>query len=74
MGINDAPDAHESRTIFSIRSISNEKNVNLDRNCKVFGQENLYLIGSSIFPTGGYAPPLTIVQLANRLGDHLKGV
>ncbi len=44
----------------------------VDRNCKVFGTNNLYVGGSSVFPTGGQAPPtLTITQLALRLADHL---
>ena len=44
----------------------------VDRNCKVFGMANLYIGGSSVFPTGGHANPThTIVQLALRLGDHL---
>ena len=43
-----------------------------DAQCKVFGTENLYIAGSSVFPTCGYAnPTLTIVALAIRLGDHL---
>ena len=44
----------------------------VDKNCKVFGVDNLYVGGSSVFATGGHAnPTYTIVQLALRLGDHL---
>ena len=45
----------------------------VDSNCKVFGIEGLYVAGSSVFPTSGWAnPTLTIVALAMRLADHLK--
>lgn len=44
----------------------------VDRNCRVFGTDNLYVAGSSIFTTGGHNnPTLPIVQFALRLGDHL---
>ena len=44
----------------------------VDSNCRVFSTENLYIAGSSVFSTGGFAnPTLTIVQLALRLADHL---
>lgn len=45
----------------------------VDRNCRVFGTKNLYMAGSSVFPSGGHSnPTFTIVQLALRLADHLN--
>lgn len=45
----------------------------VDRDCRVFGVDNLYIGGSSVFTTGGHAnPTFTIVQLALRLADHLR--
>jgi choline dehydrogenase-like flavoprotein len=44
----------------------------VDSNCRVFATRNLFIAGSSVFPTGGAAnPTLTIVALALRLADHL---
>ena len=44
----------------------------VDSNCKVFGLDNLFIGGSSVFPTSGHAnPTFTIVQVALRLADHL---
>ena len=46
----------------------------VDADCKVHGTANLYVGGSSVFASAGYAnPTYTIVQLALRLGDHLHG-
>jgi choline dehydrogenase-like flavoprotein len=46
----------------------------VDSNHKVFGIDNLYLGGSSVFATSGHVnPTLTIVQLSLRLADHLDG-
>ena len=46
----------------------------VDRNCRVHGLSNLYVASSSVFPTHGTAnPTLTIIALAYRLADHLKG-
>ncbi len=44
----------------------------VDQNCKVHETDNLYVVGSSVFPTGGQAnPTLPAVALAMRLGHHL---
>jgi choline dehydrogenase-like flavoprotein len=46
----------------------------VDRNCKVFGVENLWIAGSSVFTTVGFAnPTLTILALTYRLAEHLDG-
>lgn len=45
----------------------------VDANCRVHGVENLFVAGSSVFATSGWAnPTLTILALALRLGDHLE--
>lgn len=43
-----------------------------DADCRVHGIDNLYIAGSSVFPTGGWSnPTLTIMALALRLADRL---
>jgi choline dehydrogenase-like flavoprotein len=45
----------------------------VDADCRVHGLANLYVAGSSVFPTAGTdAPTLTIVALALRLAEHLR--
>jgi choline dehydrogenase-like flavoprotein len=45
----------------------------VDAHCRVHGVSNLYVAGSAVFPTTGYAnPTFTIVALALRLAAHLK--
>lgn len=47
----------------------------VDVDCRVFGTTNLFVAGSSVFPTGGCAnPTFTIVALAIRLADHLRSL
>lgn len=47
----------------------------VDAECRVHGLDNLYVAGSSVFPSGGYAnPTLAIVALAHRLAERLAEV
>ena len=51
------------------------KNSVVDYNLKVHNNKNLYVTGSSVFPTSGYTnPTFTIVQLSLRLGDHISKI
>jgi choline dehydrogenase-like flavoprotein len=44
----------------------------VDADCRVHGYGNLYVAGSSVFATAGWAnPTLTILALSRRLGEHL---
>jgi choline dehydrogenase-like flavoprotein len=46
----------------------------VDADCRLHGTANLYVAGSSVFPTGSCAnPTFTIVAMAHRLVDHLSG-
>jgi choline dehydrogenase-like flavoprotein len=54
------------------RMASSPRDGVVDRNCLVFGTNNLYVAGSSVFPNGGQSnPTLTIVLLSLRLADFL---
>jgi choline dehydrogenase-like flavoprotein len=45
----------------------------VDRDCRVFGVENLFVAGSAVFPTSGWSnPTLTLLALCYRLADRLK--
>jgi len=51
----------------------NPKHGVVNADCRIHGINNLYVAGSSVFPTGGYAnPTLTIVALAIKLSDKIK--
>lgn len=47
----------------------------VDSNLQVHGIKGLFIVGSSVFPTGGAAnPTLLLVALAIRLADHIKAL
>jgi len=51
-----------------------EKEGVVDKHQKVFGTNNFYISGCSVFTTGGHVPPtLTIVALSIRLAQHIIG-
>ncbi len=55
------------------RMHDNPRNGVVDADCRVHDVPNLFIAGSSVFPTGGFAnPTLTIVALALRLAIHLQ--
>ncbi len=47
----------------------------VDAQCRVHGMQNLFVAGSSVFPTcGSDMPTITIVALALRLADHISSL
>ena len=47
----------------------------VDATCRVHSVDNLYVAGSSVFATGGWANPIfSLVALSLRLADHLRTV
>lgn len=59
-------------TMGTTRMGTNPRTSVVDKDCRVHGYSNLFVAGSSVFPTGGFAnPTMTIVALAGRLGDFL---
>jgi len=55
------------------RMHSDPKKGVVDPKCRVHGIANLYMAGSSVFPTSGFSnPTLTLVALALRLADDLS--
>jgi len=45
----------------------------VNEHCRMHGVNNLYLAGSSVFPTSGFVNhTFTIIALALRLADHLN--
>ncbi len=66
------PDAHHHTG--TTRMHPDPKEGVVDASLRVHGEENLYVVGSSVFPTAGFAnPTLTAIALTLRLADHLAG-
>jgi choline dehydrogenase-like flavoprotein len=68
-GIGVTPGHHMGATRMSIDPHDGV----VDANCRMHGVDNVYLAGSSVFPTGGAAnPTFTVVALSLRLAQHLQ--
>jgi choline dehydrogenase-like flavoprotein len=62
----------EGHTLGTTRMGRDPSSSVVDRECRVHGYRNLFVAGSSVFPSGGYTnPTITIVALALRLADTL---
>lgn len=71
-GMEDGERGADFHHLGTTRMSANPRDGVVDSQCRVFGSNNLYIAGSSVFATGGHVPPtLTIVQLTLRLADHL---
>jgi choline dehydrogenase-like flavoprotein len=58
--------------IGTTRMSDDPRNGVVDSECRVHGLDNLYIAGSSVFPTSGHAnPTLTLLALSLRLADCL---
>lgn len=78
---SDLPESNESWTdltdsshhMGATRMSDNPKLGVVDENLYVHGIDNLFIVGASVFPTGGHVnPTFTVVALAARLAEHLK--
>jgi choline dehydrogenase-like flavoprotein len=71
--LNEKNDVAGHHHMCTTRMGTSAQNGVVDSNQKVFGINNFYVAGSSVFPTGGHAnPTLTITQMSLRLADHLN--
>lgn len=69
------PDLSAHHHAGTTRMSADSKDGVVDETCRVFGSDNLFVAGGSIFPRAGYAnPTLSIVALALRLADHLDSI
>jgi len=68
----EIPVGHHCHHMGTTRMASNKRDGVVDENCCVFGTDNLYMAGSSVFSaSGGKNPTGTIVVLSLRLADYL---
>lgn len=69
-----APEIHgTAHHIGTTRMSASPRDGVVDPDCRVHGVDNLYVAGSSVFPTGNWAfPTFTIIALSLRLAEHVR--
>jgi choline dehydrogenase-like flavoprotein len=73
IGRNDEPLTGSSHHMGTTRMSDTPVDGVVNRHCAVHDLHNMYIAGSSVFPTCGFVnPTLTIVALALRVADQLK--
>jgi choline dehydrogenase-like flavoprotein len=71
--LDDAHDAYHQ--MGGARMAESAEHGVVDADLKVFGTENLYVLGAATFPSGSFAnPTLTALALSVRLAEHLQGL
>jgi hypothetical protein len=66
---------HGTHQIGTARMGTDRRSAVVDKNLQSFDCSNLFVVSSAVMPTSGQAnPTLTIVAMAARLAEHLKGI
>ena len=70
---SEKEDLHTAHQVGTARFGASSGHATLDRNCKVYNLDNLYIVDGSFMPTSLGAPPaLTIMANALRVADVIK--
>lgn len=73
MPVEDIPLNYGSHHMGGTRMSTSAQTGVVDADCKVHGAKNLFVAGSGVFATSGFAnPTFTIVQLSLRLAEFIK--
>ncbi|MCB2198453.1 GMC family oxidoreductase [bacterium] len=68
----DKDDVHTAHQVGTARFGNDPDTAVLDRDCRVFGTDNLYVVDGSFMPTSlGVGPALTIIANAMRVADRI---
>jgi choline dehydrogenase-like flavoprotein len=71
--LDDFPGDGSNHHMGTTRMAADPKEGVVDADCRVHGIGNLYVAGSSVFPSWGVATPtFSLIALAIRLADHIK--